>query len=202
MSYSDVLPTPDNVFFVSDTHFNHPNVIRYCDRPFHDVNDMNRGMISNWNQLVRPGDHVFHLGDFAMKSGPMPIPDIVDQLNGTIHLVTGNHDKVAWQHRDCFEWVKPYHDLNLGHYANHLNQINIVMMHYPIEVWDRRHYGSIHIHGHVHSGSKITAQNRVDVGVDSWGYSPVSVEQLFREIAGGDTHDLSGEKQPPVLFRD
>lgn len=54
------------VFFTSDTHFNHANIIRFCNRPFKDVSHMNEAIISNWNRVVGPEDIVFHLGDFCL----------------------------------------------------------------------------------------------------------------------------------------
>ena len=56
------------VFFTSDTHFNHANIIRFCNRPFKDVSHMNEAIISNWNRVVGPEDIVFHLGDFCLGS--------------------------------------------------------------------------------------------------------------------------------------
>lgn len=55
----------ENVWFTSDNHFNHENVIRYCNRPFSGVQDMNAAMIKNWNARVRPQDFIFCVGDFG-----------------------------------------------------------------------------------------------------------------------------------------
>ena len=54
------------VFFTSDTHFNHTNIIRFCNRPFKDVIHMNETIIANWNSVVGPDDIIFHLGDFCL----------------------------------------------------------------------------------------------------------------------------------------
>lgn len=54
------------VFFTSDTHFNHTNIIRFCERPFERVDEMNEKLIDNWNSVVSPEDFVFHLGDFCL----------------------------------------------------------------------------------------------------------------------------------------
>ena len=54
------------VFFTSDTHFNHTNIIRFCNRPFKDVTHMNETIIANWNSVVGPDDIIFHLGDFCL----------------------------------------------------------------------------------------------------------------------------------------
>ena len=79
------------VYFTSDTHFNHANIIRYCQRPFKDVTDMNEAMIANWNRTVGDDDIVFHLGDFCL-GGAAEWTQILDRLNGKIYLILGNHD--------------------------------------------------------------------------------------------------------------
>ena len=87
----------ENIFFTADTHFNHENIIKYCKRPFKDVEEHNNELIRRWNEKVPKNGIVFHLGDVAFGK-----PDIVDnilrQLNGTIFLVIGNHD---WRQPGC-----------------------------------------------------------------------------------------------------
>ena len=56
----------DRLFFTSDTHFNHTNILRYCNRPFKTVGQMNETIITNWNNVVGPDDVIFHLGDFCL----------------------------------------------------------------------------------------------------------------------------------------
>lgn len=81
------------VFFTSDTHFGHARIIELSDRPFRDVDDMNTQLIDRWNSVVGPNDHVYHLGDVALGSFAESI-ECVAHLNGIIHLVTGNHDRL------------------------------------------------------------------------------------------------------------
>ena len=53
---------PEHTFFTSDTHFNHANIIKFCNRPFKDVEQMNETLIANWNRVVEMDDTVFHAG--------------------------------------------------------------------------------------------------------------------------------------------
>lgn len=82
------------IFIISDTHFNHANVIPYCDRPFKDVAEMNEELIRRWNEVVAPCDIVYHCGDFILGD-PKTIYDILPRLNGKIILTRGNHDSKA-----------------------------------------------------------------------------------------------------------
>ena len=79
------------VFFTSDTHLYHGNIIRFCNRPFKDVDMMNETIISNWNNTVGQDDIVFHLGDFCL-GGSAEWTKMLDRLNGRIYLIMGNHD--------------------------------------------------------------------------------------------------------------
>jgi len=76
-------------YFTSDTHFNHRGIISYCNRPFKDIDEMNRILIDGWNSRVRPGDFIYHLGDFGWKD----CLEIVKQLNGQKFLITGSHTR-------------------------------------------------------------------------------------------------------------
>lgn len=90
-----------SVFFTSDTHFGHNNIIRYCDRPFADADEMDEALVANWNAAVKPTDTVWHLGDVALCSVSR-LREILDCLNGNIHLVIGNHERATLQLRDRF----------------------------------------------------------------------------------------------------
>ena len=94
------------VFFTSDTHFYHGNIIRFCNRPFKDVEVMNETIISNWNNTVGQDDTIFHLGDFCL-GGSAEWTKILDRLNGKIYLIMGNHDlkNIRQGYIDRFEHV-------------------------------------------------------------------------------------------------
>ena len=77
------------MFFTSDTHFNHTNIIRFCNRPFKDVSHMNETIIANWNRVVGPEDIVFHLGDFCL-GGSAEWVNVLNRLNGKIYLMAAH----------------------------------------------------------------------------------------------------------------
>ncbi len=81
-----------NIFVTSNTHFNHKNIIKYCHRPFKDVEEMNEAIISNWNNSVTNDDIIYHLGDFCFGAKE-ELKQIFNRLNGQKYLIMGNHDK-------------------------------------------------------------------------------------------------------------
>lgn len=155
-------------FFTSDTHFGHVNIIKYCNRPFTSVEEMDNTLIHNWNAIVRPEDTVYHLGDFAVGGGPAA--PYLRRLNGTIHFCLGNHDK---------RLVSAY-----SGFIPHVKEVSaenqkIVLCHYAMKVWNGSHKGDWQLYGHSHGTlpDDPTALS-CDVGVDCWNYFPVSMEQL------------------------
>ena len=79
------------IFVISDTHLNHTNIIKYCNRPFSSVEEMNKAIIDNWNNTVGPDDYVYMLGDFCL-GGVETVKELCSQLNGHKILIKGNHD--------------------------------------------------------------------------------------------------------------
>lgn len=180
------------IFFTADHHFWHSAIIQHTDRPFSSVEEMNDAMIFNWNSVVRNGDIVYHLGDFAL-CGPSKAIDILKALNGFIRLIPGGHDK-RWLtprvrvEREGLLVVEP--SLVTKKFSGHY----ITLCHYPLASWEKSHYGAMHLHGHSHgtmglwanSSDKLFAPGegpgaRVDVSVECWDFQPVSLERLLAE---------------------
>ena len=163
-------------FFTSDLHFYHDNVIQYSNRPFKDVTEMNEALIANWNCVVKPTDVIYVLGDVALCK-PDLATSIVKRLNGTKHLVFGNHDKNLRKNSDFLSlWAsaQDYKEIKI-------HKQPIVLMHYQMNVWNCSHHGSWHLHGHCHGeGERIT--NSLDDGVDVWNYTPVSFDEIKETI--------------------
>ena len=101
------------IYFTADTHFNHINIIKFCDRPYELIDEMNEALIENWNSVVGKDDEIYHLGDFGWGDNVDNL-DILRRLNGTKYLVKGNHDWKLLKDkaiRSEFEWIKDYNEL-------------------------------------------------------------------------------------------
>ena len=160
------------IYIISDTHFGHGNIIKSCGRPFENTEEMDRILIENWNNTVKPNDEVYHLGDVSFGR-PEIAQEILYQLNGRIYLIKGNHEKTVLRTEKCrkrFEWVKDYYELK------HQDKL-FVMFHYPILSWNKGHYGSYHLYGHTHNNIKLKGR-AMDVGVDNpvMNFSPMSID--------------------------
>ena len=173
------------VFFTSDTHFFHANVISFSDRPFDTVEQMNKMLIENWNRVVRKNDVVFHLGDFVF-GGKKHWNSILDQLNGKIYLVLGNHDLANFK----TSLVERFEQVALEMYAI-IDGQHIRLSHEPFLCYGGSNHNTWQLFGHVHSRENhggryadrlsMLLPLQYDVGVDNNDYTPVSFEQV-REI--------------------
>ncbi|MFH1633093.1 MAG: phosphoesterase [Chloroflexota bacterium] len=174
------------IWFTADTHFGHVNIIRYCNRPCASVTEMDDMLIENWNQAVRPDDHIYHLGDFTM-GGRDRAAHYFSCLNGAISIVPGGHDK-RWLCKGEYRSksghpvtiLLPLHTLKLSIPDIAQPQL-VVLCHYAMRVWNHSHYGSWHLYGHSH-GNLPPLQNSLDVGVDCWDYYPLSLKRVAEEI--------------------
>ena len=168
------------IYFTSDTHFWHKAIIQYCNRPWANPEEMNEGLISNWNSRVRPDDTVYHLGDFAFSGGGKA-GAIFDRLHGFKHLIKGNHDnkqicKLPWHSVHDYRTLRPI-EYVVEETGDLLKTPQIVLMHFPILSWENMHHGSWHLHGHCH-GSLVPRGLRLDVGVDPSGLYPMSLVEI------------------------
>ena len=154
------------ILFTSDTHFDHDNIIKYCNRPFSSVEEMNETLIENWNKTVSYRDTIYHLGDFIWR----PEDDsILKALNGTIIFIKGNHDR-----RKSYPRNIKWHDrLEIK-----IQGYKIVLDHYPLRSWNGSFHGSWHLYGHCHGTLPEDNGFSCDVGVDVWDYKPVQFEVI------------------------
>ena len=159
-------------YHISDTHFNHKGIIKYCNRPFSSVEEMNDFMIKSWNSVIKDGseDLVYFHGDFAMCSPKDTIGSLVGRLNGRKILIIGNHDRRG---RRFF--------LNCGFIEVHKKTIQIgdyMLSHKPIEALEE---GLINIHGHIHDRvlEKYDKKRYINVSVEVINYKPIWID-LYR----------------------
>lgn len=134
-------------------------------------------MIDLWNSQVKAGDLVWHLGDFCFSRNVDEIEDILRKLNGAKHFIKGNHDDrkilTELKKRNAISWWGDYKEIKIG------NQ-TAVLFHFPMAVWHKQHYGSIHLHGHSH-GSYVQEYGKIlDVGLDS-AYNIFGEHKFFTE---------------------
>jgi calcineurin-like phosphoesterase family protein len=174
-----------NLFFISDTHWGHKNIIKYSNRPYADVVEMNEGLITNWNAVVKPADTVWHNGDFAFMQYP-DFKNVLRRLNGTIHVILGNHDQMITQNK--FDILQGKKIQSIQNYAEvKVAGTMIVLFHYGMRTWNKAHYNSIHLYGHSH-GTLPSFGRSVDVGVDckevTPEYRPIHLDEILKFMSG------------------
>lgn len=151
-----------NIFFTSDNHFGHKNIINFCKetRKNHtSVEEMNEDMITIWNSTVSKNDIVYCLGDFSFLNSK-DTSLILSRLNGGIHLIKGNHEK--WVSNESVKFLKSINDYK----RIVIDKKLIILFHFPIVKFDAMHWGSYHLYGHVHN--QYTHPGRaMDVGIDA-----------------------------------
>lgn len=183
--------TEDKLFFTSDTHWGHSNIIKFCNRPYESVEEMNEKLIENWNSVVPEDGIVFHLGDFAFGGYPL-WKSVCERLNGKKHLIVGNHDmkNLRAGAEALFDSVNMQLQLNIDGRAVYLN-------HYPFlcygGAWRNADNAVWQLFGHVHSGPDSAGKDsdrlnhmfpyQYDVGVDNNNYAPISWAMVQEKIA-------------------
>lgn len=171
----------NNFFITSDLHFFHKSIIEYENRPFTDVEEMNRSLIKNWNDTVSKQDLVFVLGDVSFGSVNKTI-EILQKLNGDKILIIGNHDNnlvKSDKFREQFLDVQYYMELKY-------NDEILILCHYPIANWNYEEKGSIHLFGHLHSMENDVSKfmeskrNNFQIGIDINNFKPSLIEKFVK----------------------
>lgn len=172
-------------WWTSDSHFGHRNIIKYCDRPFKtmdgqpDMDAMNRALTERWNEVVGPGDTVFHVGDFSLANVGR-VRDYRKKLNGRVVLIRGNHDHSADK-----MLAAGFDEVHKELYIER-SGVRIYMHHEPMPWSHWKAQADMHLCGHVHEAWKTKNTSisgpTVNVGVDQWGYRPVSLSDLLASI--------------------
>lgn len=170
------------VWFTSDHHFGHVNVIGYCSRPFRDIAEHDAELARRWNACVQPSDEVWHLGDLAFlrldRAGPL-----IERLHGRINLVRGNHDSRS----QCRRLLRSGALASLQEESVVSSPIGpLYLRHAPN--WTDSDWPSGaavqacgHVHQHWKSRVRDDLKRIVNVGVDQWAFAPVSMDELIAE---------------------
>ena len=179
------------IYFSSDLHLHHANIIRYAHRnpPFRNVVAMDRGLIKRWNRVVTRHDTVYHLGDFCFArtrsiSEAMCIyGDAMRMLHGRAVFLRGNHDK-GLQHADYFicrridgikvfmrHWPPWEHPRRFPYFLNIPPDVDVILCGHVHDKWKY----------HVHSvGRRLIPV--INVGTDVWGYEPITLGAIMTEV--------------------
>lgn len=211
------------IWFTSDLHFGHRNILNFCNRPWEDEKQMGKALIQNWNDTVGDNDIVFVLGDTFWFNHSRDIQKVLSQLKGkTIYMIPGNHDDFEVYHR-ALQYSKVDDSrivLCQDIVACWITEENkpkreIWMSHYPMMTWPHRENGAYQFFGHIHSRPDRDEGvdqdlplhwNQCDVGCDFWSYVPVSLEELEKFIsikkADYDMWQKLMDKIQPVIKND
>ena len=199
MKTIDLTNYSDKIYFTSDTHFNHFNICRYCERPFNSSREMNSALIENWNKVVPRDGIVIHCGDFMLNHSfkeEREYDKLANKLNGDIFLVRGNHDIInlrkesrgGRRRKNHIVWVGDILNIAIGDYK-------ITASHYPLLCFPT----DFNVFGHVHTladgkidgpdaeFSKFLKEHRFrqyDVGVDQNNFRPISLFEMFDKVFG------------------
>ena len=162
------------IYFTSDPHFGHRTVLG--NRPeFSSVDEMNSALINNINQVVTRKDTLYIIGDASFRGDSHEISELLKEIHCKKILIRGNHDKVY--EPGVFEGVYDY--LEIKYYKQ-----EFMLCHYPLVCWNHMRFGSVQLHGHIHSGPEYndahhtSGRLQYDVGVDAHNYMPVSIDEI------------------------
>jgi len=184
----------DNVFLISDLHLDHANIIKYCHRPFQNAEEMNKTIVRNWNSTIGQKDIVYFLGDMAFGKGSRKASHWINQLNGRIIFIEGNHEEIG----------------NTKSYSTAENVIlkfkgkEFLLIHDPAlkpENWD-----GWTIHGHKHNnhleefpfinGNKKT----INVSCELLNYTPANLNEIIKWL--GKVKHWKTMNDPPILYKE
>lgn len=159
------------IWFSSDHHINHRNILHFQNRPFSTIEEMDIKLISNINEKIQTNDEFWIIGDFTFKHPDEYLKQIKCK---NIYLVKGNHDSKQVKHSKIYKGIFDYKEIKY-------KEQFIIMFHYPIYSWNKKRYGSWHLYGHVH-GKPLEGMNgkHLDIGVDTNNFYPYSFDDISK----------------------
>lgn len=179
------------IWFTSDLHLGHQNILKFCNRPWKTVEEMDEALINNWNSVVKKNDIVFDLGDFAFAPN-WRWKEVLERLNGYHYLILGNHDVSRYpgdKIMELFDGVYTQLHLKIDGFQVYLN-------HYPFlcyaGTYRNPNIATIQLFGHIHSSANSSGLDsdrlaylfpyQYDVGIDNNNYTPISWEEVREKI--------------------
>ena len=143
------------------SYYGHANIIKFCERPYKNIHEMNDDIIKRHNSVVKDGDTVVHVGDFTLERNA---GKYIGRLNGNHIFVRGSHDY----------WLPKTHQMIFEYKSD---KIYIVACHYCMRTWPRSHYNSWHLYAHSH-GRLDPIGKSWDIGVDNNDFYPLALEEI------------------------
>ena len=166
-----------NIWLTADTHFGHSNIMRYCNRPFTTHEEMDETMITRFNEVIKKGDILYHLGDLAWSTYPLR-SGFLDRLNTKeVHLVLGNHDDPKRLRNEPFRTQKDINRITLDG-----GRVMIVMCHYAMRTWRNQGHGAYQLYGHSHGKLADSGMRQMDVGVDTNNFYPYHIDEVINRL--------------------
>jgi len=169
-----------DIWFISDTHFNHKNILTFKDdkgdliRPgFKNSRDMDACIVDRWNSVVKPGDKVYHLGDVAFGLGEEGYLDyLLSRLHGKKRLTVGNHD-------DLKSHLLQTHFQKISLWKI-FKEYNFFCSHVPLPLHEFRKV-EYQVHGHLHQ-NLLPEKEYISVCVEHTDYTPVHLDEIRARI--------------------
>lgn len=168
--------------FTADLHILHKNAIKYCDRPFRDLNHMHKVILDNFNDTLKEDDHLWIIGDVAIASTSElnKVAAFLNKIKGHKHLVIGNHDEGRPHSYVNHVGISTVHTAMWFEHANR----KFFMAHDPAVYNIIEHSGAIMLCGHIHNLFKhlFPGKKVINVGVDVWDFKPIGIEQIMEIV--------------------
>lgn len=162
----------DHLYFIGDPHIGHANIIDYCNRDSHSIEQMDMRFKDDWNHVVTEKDDIFVVGDFFFKMRNSDIKKYIEDLTyNRMYLVIGNHDErgvlQAKYLRDYFTEIEDRFEIRVNDDELSYDFQTIILDHYPMMSWNHMHRGAWHLYGHVHTTRQHPNPNALEVGYDN-----------------------------------
>jgi calcineurin-like phosphoesterase family protein len=173
------------LWLTSDEHYKHRKIIRYQNRPFSSIEEMDECLKRNHNSLVKPEDCVIHIGDFSFGKAN-DFKEIALSLNGKHFFMDGSHDRSLrefFASNELKEGTQNSLFLLPKLFEFTFNGQKIVLCHYSLQKWWASHYGSYHFYGHSHGNNENVIKNSRDIGVDTNNFFPILIEDAIKSVS-------------------